>query len=90
MYNRGKVNSLSRFRNPSLNICLSVNLFYFQTSVYFVAQGIHKYQDSLCYRRCVGHAINIPSVSPISLTSDVGIGTLESACLTSSTTTQQK
>ena len=38
-------------------------------------------------RRCVGHAINVPSASPTSLTSDVGTGTSASASLTSSTTT---
>jgi len=41
-------------------------------------------------RRCVGYAINIPSASPTSLTSDVGTDTSASACLTSSTTTLAK
>jgi len=41
-------------------------------------------------RRRVGHTINVPSVSPTSLTSDVGTNTSASACLTSSTTTLQK
>jgi len=48
--NRGKVNPPSRFLNPSLYISLALHFFYFQTSKYFVAQGIHKYQDSLCYK----------------------------------------
>jgi len=41
-------------------------------------------------KRCVGHAINVPSASPTSLTSNVGIGTSASASLTSLTTTLAK
>ena len=41
-------------------------------------------------RRCVGHAINVPSASPTSLISDVGTGTSASAYLTSLTTTLAK
>jgi len=35
--------------------------------------------------RCVGHAINVPSASPTTLTSDVGTGTSILSSLTSST-----
>ena len=41
-------------------------------------------------RRCVGHAINVPSASPTNLTFDVGTGTLASVCLISLTTTLAK
>jgi len=35
----------------SISVYKSGNPFFnFQTSEYFVAQGIHKYQDSLCYK----------------------------------------
>ena len=41
----------------------------------------------MTFRRCVGHVINVPSAYPTNLTSDVGFGTVTSACLTFSTTT---
>jgi len=44
----------------------------------------------MAFLRCVGHTINVPSACPTNLTSDVGIGTSTSACLTSSTTTLEK
>ena len=44
----------------------------------------------MTFRRCVGYAINVPSVCPTNLTSDVGPSTLASATLTFSTTTLVK
>jgi len=44
----------------------------------------------MALRRCVGHAINVPSFFPINLTFDVGTGTSASACLTYSITTLAK
>jgi len=41
-------------------------------------------------RRYVGHAINVQSVYPTNLTSDVGTSTSESVCLTSTTTALAK
>ena len=44
----------------------------------------------MTFRRCVGHAINVSSVCPTNLTSDVGSGTSASTTLTFLTTTLLK
>jgi len=44
----------------------------------------------MTFRRCVGYAINVPTVCPTNLTSDMGSGTSVFACLTFSTTTLLK
>jgi len=44
----------------------------------------------MTFRRCVGHAINVPSACPTNLTSDLGSCTSTFACLTFSTTTLLK